>query len=870
LIFNKKQILERTGWLPKNSFIKGKYKYLKIVSILLKSLKSMLGKEEELKTPRRIGVRSQPSCPREPSKRLILKKEGDPKKEETPPKFKTLTPAQRTKLALAKETKGRSGRKSNLELEGATGGPLDSPKNKKDKHLLVKKDQQKEETVDDSIIDLDLPKEEKKEEIKNDVEADRTSTDTEELKDDSDQDRTSDDTDNEREDSFDSDDYYSTPVDTEEEVEVFIMAQPKTNFMNPPIFKGTADEDAQDWLDRYEATARFNHWRETEETLANFGFYLDGAARKWYLCTTKPDHYQDTPGVPAQGGNDPVPAIPGLRSRFSTEFQEENHALFQETKLRNRVQGLEENAVDYYYDVIALCRSVDTNMTEAVKLDYLFRGLKPKLMEKLYTMRPKTCAELLNWMKIYRDAKLMSDRRTWGGAVLGSQKEKDRSTAAPIPVSYLKAEPPKPSESTELMKAILALTQEVAKLKTEVQPKWNPKNATRSTTGKPKCHQCGKIGHIKRNCFANPESENYKGERKVVTPAPATPEVTPAVPIKKVDAVLKTIPNDSTENIGVNKIVLPSLIDLSDMVTETVSCDGNETLANVDTGSGITILTLDMLGKTKYVLEEWTGPRIEMADGTPVIPDGGAMIEIEHPKGTVSGLALVMELKGFEILLGNDFLKKFKKIEINYTDSGNSVTFGEVPEPEKRGRALINKEERIIPEYSMVMLKINDLEVEGGPWLLAPSQKLMLDKALSIGHAIIAERSTTVPVANLSPHPVCLNAGVTLGTLEKFEENQQSVPKRKKKTIAIRTLLPNRIIKSEIEQKNIQDDLTEQMKNSISKNLDEQKQGELLAILEKYKDTFAMDINDLGNHSLPEHTIETGNADLPEVECSDG
>jgi len=103
-----------------------------MVSILLKSLKSMLGKEEELKTPKRIGVRSKPSCSREPSKRLILKKEGEPKKENTPPKFKTLAPAQRTKLALAKETKGKSRRKSNSELEGATGGPQNSPNRKED------------------------------------------------------------------------------------------------------------------------------------------------------------------------------------------------------------------------------------------------------------------------------------------------------------------------------------------------------------------------------------------------------------------------------------------------------------------------------------------------------------------------------------------------------------------------------------------------------------------------------------------------------------------------------------------------------------------------------------------------------------------
>ena len=117
-------------------------------------------------------------------------------------------------------------------------------------------------------------------------------------------------------------------------IEVIIMAQPqKKNFMSPPIFRGTANEDAQDWLERYEATAKLNHWRETEETLENFGFYLDGAARQWYLCSVKPNHFQDTLPVPTQGGNDPVPAIPGLRSSHMREFEHElTHMFFLKRK----------------------------------------------------------------------------------------------------------------------------------------------------------------------------------------------------------------------------------------------------------------------------------------------------------------------------------------------------------------------------------------------------------------------------------------------------------------------------------------------------------------------------------------------------------
>ena len=53
--------------------------------------------------------------------------------------------------------------------------------------------------------------------------------------------------------------------------------------------------------------------------------------------------------------------------------------IFQEAKLRNRVQGLNESMTAYYYDVVNLCRSVDPNMPENYKIEALFRGLKPSL-----------------------------------------------------------------------------------------------------------------------------------------------------------------------------------------------------------------------------------------------------------------------------------------------------------------------------------------------------------------------------------------------------------------------------------------------------------------------------------------------------------
>ena len=55
---------------------------------------------------------------------------------------------------------------------------------------------------------------------------------------------------------------------------------PQLKFLSPKVFKATPEDDAFEWLERYEATGAYNHWGDTE-LRANFNMYLDGTARKW-------------------------------------------------------------------------------------------------------------------------------------------------------------------------------------------------------------------------------------------------------------------------------------------------------------------------------------------------------------------------------------------------------------------------------------------------------------------------------------------------------------------------------------------------------------------------------------------------------------
>lgn len=86
---------------------------------------------------------------------------------------------------------------------------------------------------------------------------------------------------------------------------------PQLKYRAPPIFCGKKEEDAADWLERYESTALYNRWGP-DEMAENFGMHVDGAARKWFLCAGAPDRWEDIPALAAEPGIAAVPAVDGL------------------------------------------------------------------------------------------------------------------------------------------------------------------------------------------------------------------------------------------------------------------------------------------------------------------------------------------------------------------------------------------------------------------------------------------------------------------------------------------------------------------------------------------------------------------------------
>ena len=189
----------------------------------------------------------------------------------------------------------------------------------------------------------------------------------------------------------------------------------QTKFIQPPLFAGKEEEDVTEWMDRYEKIGNYNRWGDAEKR-AHVELSLTGAAQKWFSYKGKAGQLATDWGTAAG-----PPVVIGLKDQILRQFTPANRDQYNETRLRERKQGPEESTVEFFYDVLDLCGKVDPNMAEQVKLQHLWRGIKPSLVEKFWSMKPATTDEFLTEVKRYQEMTSKSRHEEWAMGMLGKQ-----------------------------------------------------------------------------------------------------------------------------------------------------------------------------------------------------------------------------------------------------------------------------------------------------------------------------------------------------------------------------------------------------------------------------------------------------------------
>ncbi len=176
------------------------------------------------------------------------------------------------------------------------------------------------------------------------------------------------------------------------------MARAQAPAKEPPAFEGRPEDDVIEWLQEYEDTADYNHWTPAQK-FRQVKWALKGFAKNWYrMLQPEPasfDAFADS-----------------IRAAFKHPAYESGIA----AQLDARKQGLEESPVLYCYEKLNLCRKVDPNMAEGVKLQHLIRGMKPAMVERVYPsidfLAPDTAA-FIRQVQLYHQASWIAKTNSW-------------------------------------------------------------------------------------------------------------------------------------------------------------------------------------------------------------------------------------------------------------------------------------------------------------------------------------------------------------------------------------------------------------------------------------------------------------------------
>lgn len=137
-------------------------------------------------------------------------------------------------------------------------------------------------------------------------------------------------------------------------------------------FHGTPSEDASEWLDRFVDVAFVNNWEEGV-WLIQFSSCMVGLAKSWWNSLSR-EIKTDWERV---------------REAFEEEFMGQHQSFDYYRLINGRIQGRNESALGYCWDMRKLLDRANPDMSERDRLHFLIRGLHPELRKQLIRKGPE-------------------------------------------------------------------------------------------------------------------------------------------------------------------------------------------------------------------------------------------------------------------------------------------------------------------------------------------------------------------------------------------------------------------------------------------------------------------------------------------------
>ncbi|CAF4355389.1 unnamed protein product, partial [Rotaria sp. Silwood2] len=258
-----------------------------------------------------------------------------------------------------------------------------------------------------------------------------------------------------------------------------------------PKYSGKPDQDADEWIKELTTTFRMADINESQ-AIKIIPTFFEGPAKQWFLENS----------ISFESWS-------AFKAEFIHTYSSPALKQLASHRLRTRHQRIDEPVIEYYTDIMKLCKIVDPNMTDMSKIDHLYHGLKSALMKEVLRQAPRTPSDFLEHAR---------QEETLDRLVTTSVNHTDHDNAGtyashntfyPHMVVDDTAHFNNPSNTYSKNHSNNAYSPRSSYSKSYYQPSPHypsqpqlpPFNALNHQPRSLRCYQCNKLGHIARNYF---------------------------------------------------------------------------------------------------------------------------------------------------------------------------------------------------------------------------------------------------------------------------------------------------------------------------------------------------------------------------------
>ena len=148
------------------------------------------------------------------------------------------------------------------------------------------------------------------------------------------------------------------------------------------IYSGKQNENANEFLNRFERAARLNQWSD-EVRMNQFEVHLSGTASQWFTSMRRRQRFWNWKDLTDE-----------FRKCFGHKFRSSIGR-----QLYTRVQNKSEDLNTYYWSIVDLCNKYDPFMHEDERIDRFIEGVLPEYRNGFAMNRPRSLDHLFEMIQ---------------------------------------------------------------------------------------------------------------------------------------------------------------------------------------------------------------------------------------------------------------------------------------------------------------------------------------------------------------------------------------------------------------------------------------------------------------------------------------